>query len=174
VIDRATLGDPRLVGFIASSGLCVVGWVLGALIRGSTTMIPAHYHAAIGAVTVAFMTVSWPLLEALGIRAKDRLSLRLIPWQPAVFGVGQALFAVGFAIAGTEGTARKVFGHEQQVRTPVQSLGLGVMGIGSALAIGAGVLFLVIVAAAWLGRESRVPIAVPRRLEPQPSGGPHV
>jgi heme/copper-type cytochrome/quinol oxidase subunit 1 len=150
----------------------VVGWVLGALIRGSTTMIPAHYHAAIGAVTVAFMTVSWPLLEALGIRAKGRLSLRLIPWQPAVFGLGQALFAVGFAIAGTEGTARKVFGHEQQVKTLTQRLGLGVMGIGGALAIGAGVLFLIIVTLAWLGRDRRAPIAYPRRL--QPSGGTHV
>lgn len=174
-IDRAALADPRFVGFVASAGLCVLGWVLGALIRGSTTMIPAHYHAAIGAVTVAFMSVAWPYLEALGIPVRGgALVRRIIPWQPALFGVGQTLFAIGFAVAGAEGTARKVFGREQQVRTALQSFGLGVMGVGGLLAIGGGLLFLAIVVAAWTGRERQ---ALPACASPLPagqSGGSHV
>jgi hypothetical protein len=174
-IDASVLRDARFVGFVASAGLCVLGWILGALIRGSTTMIPAHYHAAIGAVTVAFMSVAWPFLEAVGIPVRSvRWARRWIPRQPALFGVGQALFALGFAIAGTQGTARKVFGAEQHVRTSLQSVGLGIMGIGGLCAMCGGLLFLVIVVAAWLRRERHALVPCSTPLAAESSGGTHV
>ena len=37
--------------------------VLGAMIRDSNTVVPAHYHASIGAVTVAFMGAAYHLLK---------------------------------------------------------------------------------------------------------------
>jgi heme/copper-type cytochrome/quinol oxidase subunit 1 len=144
------------VGFLASAGLTLLGWILGALIRGSTTVIPAHYHASIGGVTVSFMALAYPLLEAVGVPAREsRFAERWAPRQPALFGIGQSVFAVGFALAGAHGMGRKLYGSEQHARTFGQTLGLGVMGLGGLIAISAGVLFLTIVVRAWLARERR-------------------
>lgn len=159
-LSRQSLSDPRLVGFFASAGLSVLGWILGALIRGSTTMIPAHYHASIGAVTVAFMAVSYPLLDAVGVRTQtSRFSRRMVPLQPALFGIGQSIFAIGFALAGANGMGRKLYGAEQNARSLAQKLGLGVMGLGGLVAIVGGVLFLSMVVSAWWRRE-RVQLVV--------------
>ena len=142
--------DARVLAFGASAGLTVLGYALGALIRGSNTMIPAHYHAAIGAVTVAYMAVAYGLLARAGAPVRHP---RLARWQPALFGVGQTVFAAGFALAGAQGMARKAYGQEQHVRTTVETVGLGVMGIGGLVAVAGGVLFLVVAVAAWRSRE---------------------
>jgi heme/copper-type cytochrome/quinol oxidase subunit 1 len=135
----------------------LLGFSLGALIRGSTTMIPAHYHAAIGAVTVAFMAVAYPLLEALGVRVRSHARAeRLATLQPALFGIGQSVFALGFALAGARGMGRKVYGAEQQVSDLAHTVGLAVMGLGGLCAIAGGVLFLSLVVAAFARRERSV------------------
>jgi hypothetical protein len=153
-LGRRELSDPRLVGFLASAGLTLLGWALGALIRGSTTVIPAHYHASIGGVTVAFMAISYPLFARVGVPVqRSRLARRTLALQPALFGVGQSVFAIGFALAGAHGMGRKLYGAEQHARTLGQKIGLGVMGLGGLTAIAAGVLFLVIVVGAWLRRD---------------------
>jgi hypothetical protein len=153
-LTRRDLRDPRLVGFFASAGLTFLGWVLGALIHGSTTTIPAHYHASIGGVTVAFMAVTFPLLEVVGIPIRgSRLARRTAHLQPALFGIGQGVFAIGFALAGVHGMGRKLYGAEQNARGLAQTLGLGVMGLGGLLAIVSGLLFLAIVVGAALRRE---------------------
>src|SRR5690606_17167100 len=64
---RTRLSDPRVLGFAVSAGLTALGFVLGALIRGSTTMVPAHYHASIGGVTASFMALTYVLLEPVGL-----------------------------------------------------------------------------------------------------------
>ncbi len=142
--------DARLVPVAASAVLTLLGFTLGALIHGSNTMVPAHYHASIGAVTVAFMALTIHLLEPLGLKTPRRFA-RIAPWQPALFGVGQSIFAAGFALAGAAGMARKVYGVEQ-VRTATQSAGLVIMGLGGIVAVAGGLLFLAIVGAAWLRR----------------------
>jgi len=153
-LGKSDLRDPRLIGFFASAGLTTLGWVLGALIRGSTTMIPAHYHASIGGVTVAFMALSYPLLEVVGVPVRaSRVARRFTHLQPALFGVGQGVFAIGFALAGAHGMGRKLYGAEQNVRSLGQKLGLGVMGLGGLCAIVAGLLFLGIVVGAFIRRE---------------------
>lgn len=151
---RVPFTDPRLVAFAASAALTVVGFVLGAMIRGSNTMVPAHYHAAIGAVTVSFMALGALLLapERFGVQAPGLLRgngpavARWRPswhrWQPALFGVGQLVFAFGFGVAGAHGMGRKLYGAEQHVRSVGEWLGLGVMGIGGLVAVVGGVLFL--------------------------------
>jgi cytochrome c oxidase subunit 1 len=35
-------------GLATSAGLTLLGFVLGACIRGSTSLVPAHYHASLG------------------------------------------------------------------------------------------------------------------------------
>ncbi len=133
----------RRVGFVASLGLTALGWVLGALIRDSTTLIPAHYHAAIGGVTVAFMAVTYPVLHAAGLHltATERRR-KLAIAQPAVFAIGQAIFAVGFGYSGAHGMGRKLYGAEQTSRELGAWIGLGVMGIGGLVAIVGGLMFI--------------------------------
>lgn len=147
-LGRKTLIDPRFVGFATSVGLTLLGFALGAMIRGSNTMIPAHYHAVIGAVTVSFMTVALLLLEPIGLRLPQGRWTRAARLQPVMFGVGQLLFAVGFAWAGSHGMARKTYASEQTIRGLGDWLGLLTMGIGGIIAVVGGLLFLGLLAAA--------------------------
>jgi hypothetical protein len=147
-LSKGIWRDPRFVGFATSAALTLCGFVLGAMIRGSNTMIPAHYHAAIGAVTVAFMTIALMLLEPLGFPLPSARWKKAARFQPALFGIGQVVFAVGFAVAGAHGMARKAYGSEQQIRGLADWLGLATMGIGGLIAIAGGLLFLALISAA--------------------------
>jgi cytochrome c oxidase subunit I len=149
------LRDPRALAFAVSATLALVGAILGALIRGSTTMVPAHYHASIGAVTAAFMGVAYPLLAGLGYPLPTVRQRALARLQPVVYGTGQLVFAVGFALAGAGGMARKSYGHEQAARSLGSTAGLFVMGLGGLLAVAGGLLFLVIVIVAWRSRHAK-------------------
>jgi hypothetical protein len=147
-LDKQVLADPRFVGFATSAALTLVGFTIGAMIRGSNTMIPAHYHAVIGAVTVSFMTVALLLLEPVGLELPSGRWKKAARLQPALFGVGQLVFAIGFGVAGAHGMARKAYGSEQQIRGLADWLGLATMGIGGLIAIAGGLLFLGLIAAA--------------------------
>jgi heme/copper-type cytochrome/quinol oxidase subunit 1 len=131
--------------------LTVLGLGLGLAIRGSTTMVPAHYHASVGAVTVAFMAATYALLGAFGLSLPGPRWRRALAWQPVLYGAGMGLLAAGFALAGSRGMGRKLYGAEQAARTLAESAGLAVMGVGGFVAVAGGVLFLVVVGAA-LGR----------------------
>ncbi len=141
--DRAAEGRWRLVGFAGSAVLTVLGFVLGAFIRGSSTLVPGHYHCAIGAVTLALMTAAYDFSRESSPGAVAP-SARLIRWQLALFGGGQAVFGLGFALAGAFGLGRKQYGAEQQVRSLGEYLGLGVMGLGGLVAVAGGLLFLAV------------------------------
>lgn len=130
-----------VVGFGASAGLAVLGMVLGACIRGSNTLVPAHYHAALGAVTGAFMVAAYLVTRG----PRDAASWRAPRRQVALYGVGQAVFALGFAIAGAHGLGRKEYAAEQHVRTLGEYVGLVVMGLGGLVAVAGGVWFLVLI-----------------------------
>lgn len=136
-------------GFGASVGLTLLGFVLGAMIRGSTTLVPAHYHASLGGITAAFMTATYLLIEVFGRDTKpaDVIAKR---WRSArrqllCFGGGQAVFAIGFAIGGAYGLGRKTYAGEQHVRSLGEQIGLGVMGLGGLVAAAGGVWFLILV-----------------------------
>lgn len=138
-----------LAAFYASAGLTLLGFLLGAMIRGSSTLIPAHYHAALGGVTVAFMAGAF-LFAADAARRDGRGGLCAAFWgrarlQMFLFGGGQALFAVGFGIGGLYGLGRKEYGADQVVRGAGELAGLGLMGTGGLLAAAGGVLFLVLI-----------------------------
>jgi cytochrome c oxidase subunit I len=141
--------EGRVLGFFASAALTVLGFMLGALIRGATTMVPAHYHASIGAVTAAFMAITYVLLEPLGMPIPSPRLARVSAWQPVLFGVGQAVFAIGFGLAGAHGMGRKAYGAEQAARSLPQTVGLAVMGLGGLIAVCGGLIFLWIVVTSW-------------------------
>ncbi|MBA4150375.1 MAG: cbb3-type cytochrome c oxidase subunit I [Verrucomicrobia bacterium] len=149
-IGAEAFRDPRFIGFAASVGLTVIGFLLGAMIRGSSTLIPAHYHASIGAVTVSFMAVTYVLLKPLGFSLPGFRLSRLAPAQLYLFGIGQLVFALGFGWGGLFGLGRKAYGAEQHIRSVGEYIGVGVMAFGGLLAISGGLLFLFLVA--WAGR----------------------
>lgn len=153
-VRRVSGGGWRLVGLAGSALLTVLGFVLGAFIRGSSTLVPGHYHCAIGAVTLALMTAAYDFSREAAPRAPAP-SARLIRWQLALFGGGQAVFGLGFALAGAFGLGRKQYGAEQHVRSLGEYLGLGVMGLGGLVAVAGGLLFLAVMLrrlAAWRAR----------------------
>ncbi|MCA8916501.1 MAG: cbb3-type cytochrome c oxidase subunit I [Planctomycetes bacterium] len=139
------LKSPAFVGFCTSAAMTVIGYLLGASIRGSDTLIPAHYHVAIGAVSAAFMALLLTLLPEFGRPLSSLRMRKLATWQPLLFGIGQTIFAAGLAIAGAQ---RKVYGKEQVVDTTKRYTGLIVMGTGGGIALVGGILFIVIVVAA--------------------------
>jgi hypothetical protein len=154
------LRDWRQSALLASFGLTLFGFLLGAAIRGSTTVVPAHYHASIGAVTVALMGACFLLAGPLGCRLPaGRLGAGL-HWQPLLYASGQLLFALGFAFAGAHGAARKAYGAEQALRSGAEVAGMFVMGLGGFVAIAGGLWFLVVALAAARRRAPRA-LAVP-------------
>jgi len=148
-IDRAALAEPRISAFLVSAALTVLGFGLGAAIRGSNTMVPAHYHASVGAVTVAFMAATYVLLPVFGVAIPRGWLARAASGQSAIYGLGMLIFAAGFAIAGAHGMGRKLYGAEQAARGLAQTIGLFLMGVGGFVSIGGGVLFLIVVAVSW-------------------------
>ena len=148
---RSVFQDGRFAGVLASGSLTIIGFIFGALIRNPNTLIPAHYHAAIGAVTVSFMAISYELLPRFGFILSPRAK-RYSGWQPFVFGAGQIVFASGFALAGAAGMGRKLYGGEQHVRGTLDYIGLGLVGLGGIVAVIGGLIFLGIVILAVFAR----------------------
>ncbi len=150
ILDRFTLRDFRLAGFTASVIMTVCGFALGAMIRGSTTLVPAHYHASIGAVTVAFMAAAYLLLGPRPQWNASALRRRLPSVQIMLFGGGQLLFALGFAISGFLGLGRKIYAGDQVVHAFGEYAGLLAMGLGGGIAVTGGILFLWLIVSAIL------------------------
>lgn len=153
---RQHLQSPALGGLISSVILTLVGFVLGAMIVADTTLTPAHYHANIGAVTIAYMTVMMILLPRLGMTIAWP---RLARWQPLIYAIGQMLFVLGLAVAGTLGNApRKTYGSEQRVLDTAERIGLAIVGVGGLLALAGGILFIVImINAFWHSQRNKTP-----------------
>ncbi len=146
---RSLSGRVALTGFATSVSLALFGMVLGACIRGSTTLVPAHYHASLGAVTVALMSAAYFLCAAAqrdpaGASRAERV-WRAARRQLTLFGIGQAIFVLGFAIGGAYGLGRKTYAAEQHVRSAGEVSGLIVMGLGGLVAVAGGLWFLFLV-----------------------------
>ena len=121
------------------------------VIDGSNVRIPAHYHGCIVGVTLAFMGVVLRLLPALGYAAPVG---RLATAQPWIYGLGQLLHIAGLVWSGGYGVQRKVAGAEQVLRSPGEIAGMALMGLGGAIAIVGGLLFVVVVLRAMRARRA--------------------
>jgi cytochrome c oxidase subunit I len=124
--------------------LTLIGFIIGAMIRGSSTLIPAHYHASLGGVTVAYMAMVFILMKEYGYSLKTARGRKLTRIQPLLFGVGQSVFVIGFAMAGIMGMGRKLFGQDQNIYSVEALAGLGLMSIGGLTAMAGGILFIYI------------------------------
>ncbi|WP_405241430.1 cbb3-type cytochrome c oxidase subunit I [Lentisalinibacter salinarum] len=128
-----------------------VGGVLGFFINESNTIIPAHYHGCIVAITLAFMALTLHLLPRLGFAQADERLMIALPW---TYGTGQLLHVAGLAFAGGHGVQRKTAGAEQGLEGIAQIAGMAVMGLGGLIAIVGGVLFLAAFLRSVLTRRS--------------------
>ncbi|MFZ2649553.1 MAG: hypothetical protein WA210_05550, partial [Burkholderiaceae bacterium] len=136
---RASHAAPCLA---ASMALFMLGLALGAATRDDSTMVPAHYHACIGAVTLAFMGVTLQLLPQLGFRAVAVGSAR---FQGLLYAGGVAALALGFAWSGVNGAARKAGVALQAWRDTAQLAGLSLIVLGGLAAIVATAWFALLV-----------------------------
>ncbi|MBL9217053.1 MAG: hypothetical protein JNG82_01085 [Opitutaceae bacterium] len=141
---RPAWGDFRFAGLAGSAALTLLGFILGSLIRGSSTLVPGHYHCAIGAVTIALMAAAYDFCTAVAPAGEPAGEPRRARLQLLLFGGGQAVFGLGFALAGAYGMGRKQYGVEQHVRTLGEYLGLSVMGLGGLIAVAGGIFFLAV------------------------------
>lgn len=136
---RRPWADPAFSSLVLSISIFLMGGLVGAIIGGVNTIIPAHYHCVIGAVTIAFMGLFYEILPAFG---KTVWSRRLATAQPYLYSLGIVLFAVGLFIAGSHGVARKTYGGEQNLNTTAKFIAMSIMGIGGLVAISGGIAFV--------------------------------
>jgi uncharacterized membrane protein YozB (DUF420 family) len=131
--------DIYFINLACSLVLFFVGGLIATNISEINTMVPAHYHGSIVGVTIAFMGVTYILLPKLGF---GEVSGRLPVIQPLLYGGGQLLHIIGFAISGGYGAMRK---DPTAMQSLSGQISMGVMGLGGLVSIIGGLLFLVIV-----------------------------
>ena len=141
---------PPYRALLASLVLFGVGGLLGSLIAGVNTVIPAHYHGSIVGVTLALMGLTYVLLPQLGFAAPSGRIARL---QPVIYAVGQLLHIGGLAVSGARGIQRKTAGSAQGLEGIYAKTAMGVMGLGGLLAVIGGILFVVVVIRAFLRKK---------------------
>jgi cytochrome c oxidase subunit 1 len=136
VIGRRAVRDPvagrALLLSLAVFGL---GGLAGFALGEGDTRTPSHYHAMIGGVNLALMGAIhlWLLPQPAG---------RWLTAQYWLYGGGQLLHAAGFYLAGLAGVARKTAGAEQGLDSAFKLGAMGLVGIGGAIAVIGGVIFV--------------------------------
>jgi len=156
---RSMRGAPDTAALLLSVLLFLLGCVLGALIRAESTMVPAHYHGTVGAVTLAYMALGYRLLPAFGARLRTNA---LVRWQPVLYGTGLLVLALALAWSGWLGVPRKTLHVDVIVQYPAYFAAMGLAGLGGSLAIIGAALFvfnilrdLHVALRQWTGRGAR-------------------
>jgi len=140
--------DFRVVAVVMSSFLILMGFTYGSLIVGPDLRVPGHYHASIGAVTLALMATAYHIL--LGATSPSKWALRSA-W---TYGIGQSCFASGMFIAGSFGLGRKTYGVEHTFSNLGQTVGFAIMAVGGLVAFTGGLFFAFAVLPQLKGRAS--------------------
>lgn len=135
---------------MSSFFIFLVGGVIGFLISGSNTIIPAHYHGSIVGTTVAFMGVVYVLLPRLSWG--DVMGRKLAIVQPLLYVGGSAIHAIGLAIGGMYGEQRKTVGTIEAAETGANAA-MKLARHGGSLAILGGALFVILVVIAIRNRK---------------------
>lgn len=140
-----------LPSLLCSVLLFLYGGALGLQIGGQDTTIPAHYHGAIVAVTIALMGFAYAILPALGYE-ESHFPKKWMHWQPKIYAIGQILHITGLAISGGYGALRKTAGALQGGMDV--KIAMGMLGLGGLLAIIGGLMFVFIMAKIMLTRRA--------------------
>lgn len=118
-------------GILISMALLSAGLVLGTLIDGQTTLITAHYHAAIGAVAISRMAMTYQLYAPEFPRVSAQKRTR----QLITYSAGLALLIAGLLTASLDNAPRKTSGMESVDRGKAYSIGMAISGLGGLLAM---------------------------------------
>lgn len=132
--------------------LFTVGLAIGATIRPGTTLVPAHYHGTVGALTFALLAYAGVLTGSVGSRVLARATL--------AYGGGTALLILALAGMGLAGAPRKTPGM------PAADSGFATIlaAAGGAVAVaGALVCAALLLRALWLRGALLHPEAPPAR-----------
>jgi cytochrome c oxidase subunit I len=134
-IWASAAGLPLLLSIL----LFLLGCLFGAAIRDDSTMVPAHYHGTVGAITLAYMALGYQLLPMFGC---SQPSGRLVRWQPVIYGVGLMILAAALAWSGWLGVPRKTLHVDVITQYPAYFAAMGLAGLGGMLAISGAALFV--------------------------------
>jgi len=141
--DKPTQENHHLyMSLLFSIGLFALGGILGLFIGESSTLITAHYHGSIVAVTMAFMAMTYYWLPQFGYAAP---SLKWAKIQVYTYAVGQFAHIIGLAWGGGHGMKRKVVGTTQDIGVQSLITPQDLVGIGGVVAVLSGVLFAAVV-----------------------------
>ncbi len=145
--------DPGALALVFSVLLFGLGGFMGYGLGTNDTRIPAHYHAVIGGVNLSLMGLVYAvLLPALGRALKPGRGANLSIW---LYGLGQFLWTAGMYLAGAMGVARKTSGQAQGLDSLAKNVSMGVMGLGGAIAVAGGIIFIWLSLRYLLAKEAR-------------------
>lgn len=147
------VGAPENIGVLVALLLFAFGGIIGFFENSVDTRTPAHYHAELIAVTLAFMTLYFALfLPVLGRRTERR---RLRSLMYVLLAAGQFLHSLSLYLAGSFGVARKTAGLEQGLDSTEKIITLSMMGVGGLIAVAGGVMFVILAGRMLLGGGAR-------------------
>lgn len=156
-------GESRLYARL-SLVLLLAGLGMGVLAREGTLLVPSHYHAAVGAVTLGYMGMVRTLLvqKSPAGTLSDRMGLER--WQPFGFFLGVLLLVAGLAVAGISGAPRKTPGIEHAWDGVIQG-GILLAVTGGLLSAASSLWFVWRIVPMWWrargdGRSSLVPVTL--------------
>jgi len=131
-----------------------IGGFLGLFVDGADTRTPAHYHAVIAAINIVFMGMFLNFVLPIIGRAIDlSRKCRVLVW---LYAVGQMVASIGLFLAGGYGVPRKTAGGEQGLEAIGAKIGLYMNGVGAAIAVIGGIMFIWICARALLRKQNRI------------------
>jgi len=144
--------EPAFSALVLSMSLFALGGAVSLFIQGSNLKIPSHYHGVIGAVTTAFMGLTYYVIPLLGRKVWSR---KMAKYQPYLYATGQALFVLGMFWAGAHGVPRKTYGTAQNLDSVAKTVGMALQGIGGLIAVVGGAAFVLNVLASLCGKKEK-------------------
>ena len=128
--------------------LLIIGLAIGMSIHENNAVVPAHYHATTGAITMAYLGIALALISRLGI------TTTVARWPVIAYGTGMLMMTAALGWAGFAGMTRKLPGSEKALEE--YSPHLTVIAVGGTLVIIGGIGFVTIMLRNWL-RTSTLP-----------------
>ena len=154
---RAVWGKVETLALALSLTLFILGCIFGAAINGETTMVTAHYHGTVGAVTLAYMGFGYRMLQTFGYTVGH-----LARWQLVVYSSGLLTLASSLAWLGTLGVPRKTPDVDQAEQTFGTMAAMGLMGLGGLLSLTGIALFVFAIwRSIWMGGNKAVQRVTP-------------
>ena len=147
ILLKRTHRKIEITTFYCSLFLIGSGGIIGYLISGINVTIPAHYHGVIIGITVGLMGYFYLLLPEMGFRKinENKASTQMI-----IYTIGQFIHISGLAISGGYGALRKSPDGFLSVKAKIF---MGVMGVGGAIALVGGIMFVVLIFSGMRGKQ---------------------